>query len=375
MTVEIHAFDKCNIACTYCYEGEARSVEELQGAIKYDLEAILRTAGRLNQKFTTFGGEPLLFPLDDLEKIFSFGFNKFKGNGVQTNGTLITEDHIKLFKRYNVHVGISIDGPADLNDARRVGSLASTRRATGRTEENIKKLCEAQIVPSIISTIHRINAFLAFKSIIELPLKGLKFDTYEELKNLLTGTGPASCNWNGCDPYSTPAVQGIDGDGSLKNCGRTYKDGISWRKSNTRTNIRQLALYNLPQEVGGCKNCSYFAFCKGECPGESDDWRNKSDQCGLIKRLFGYIENRLRLGGIKVIEGEARKVLELRVVGSVNKGGSHLDSDHLDTPHIDEHDDIYRFEVPVISVYGVHGCTPDCHSKEHHHDAIKVPAL
>jgi uncharacterized protein len=33
---------------------------------------------------------------------------------MQTNGTLITEEHIRMFRQYGVQVGISLDGPGEL---------------------------------------------------------------------------------------------------------------------------------------------------------------------------------------------------------------------------------------------------------------------
>ena len=50
--------------------------------------------------FILFGGEPLLTDIDDLETIFKWGFEKYGGNGIQTNGTLITDRHIEMFKNY-----------------------------------------------------------------------------------------------------------------------------------------------------------------------------------------------------------------------------------------------------------------------------------
>lgn len=45
---------------------------------------------------------------------------------IQTNGTLITKSWCELFKKYNVRVGISVDGPASIHDLHR-----KTRQGTG----------------------------------------------------------------------------------------------------------------------------------------------------------------------------------------------------------------------------------------------------
>src|SRR5262245_61806732 len=74
-------------------------------------------------EFSVFGGEPLLAPISHLTEVFSFGLERFGKNGIQTNGSLITDEHIELFIKYKVGVGISIDGPGDLNIVRCANDL------------------------------------------------------------------------------------------------------------------------------------------------------------------------------------------------------------------------------------------------------------
>lgn len=338
----------------------------------YDINAMLsKTRG----EFILFGGEPLLVPLEDLEKFFKFGYEKYKKNGIQTNGTLITERHIDLFRRYAVHVGISIDGPEYLNDARRVGSLESTRRTTNKTINAIKSLCNDGNIPSLIVTLHKMNAsserlpfllqwfhdlstlgirnirihflenddcnpivltedelFTAITSIMELRTE-IHFDLYDEMFALLTEEKPrVSCTWNSCDPYTTPAVHGIGPQGELHNCGRTNKDGHDYIKSSFSGNERALALYFAPQETGGCKDCRFFFACKGHCPGESKDWRNKTDHCNVIKRIFTYLEEKIvKDGKIPLSLSNKRIKLEFEVL---NVPGANYE-------HGDEHGDSY----------------------------------
>ena len=58
-----------------------------------------------------------------------------------------------------------------------------------------------------------------------------------------------TCVWNACDPYTTRAVQGIEGHGQRSNCGRTNKDGIDFVKADREGFERYLALYPRP----GCR--------------------------------------------------------------------------------------------------------------------------
>lgn len=104
-----------------------------------------------------------------------------------------------------------------------------------------------------------------------------------------------SCTWAGCDPYTTRAVRGIEGQGQRSNCGRTNKDGIDYVKAAESGFERYLALYQTPQECGGCKNCRFFLMCKGQCPGTGihGDWRNRTEHCEVWKALFTALEQEL----------------------------------------------------------------------------------
>src|SRR5581483_5872010 len=121
----------CNIQCQYCYQNPIRDAGNFLQ--RYDLERMKAAVERAGGDFVLFGGEALLVPKRDLESLWSWGLEKYGKNGVQTNGTLIDDDHIRMFKQYRVHVGISLDGPGALNDARWKGTLERTREATAKT--------------------------------------------------------------------------------------------------------------------------------------------------------------------------------------------------------------------------------------------------
>jgi uncharacterized protein len=260
--------------------------------------AILKEGGG----FTLFGGEALLVPEPDLENLWAWGLEKFGANYLQTNGTLISDNHIRMFRQYKVSVGISLDGPGELNDVRWNGDLAATRKATAKVESVIKRLCEEGMPPSLIVTLHRNNAtadklprmhewFLelerqgvrsarlhalevesgairskyaltaeenirALLSFAELEgrLTSLRVDIFSDMEKLLRLKDRAiTCVWKACDPWTTEAVSGVEGHGQRSNCGRTNKDGIDFVKAEAPGFERYLALYHTPQEYGGCK--------------------------------------------------------------------------------------------------------------------------
>jgi uncharacterized protein len=366
MTVELTPFGvACNIGCVYCYQDPMRDAGNVLNG-RYDLAKMKAGLDAEGRDFTMFGGEPLLMPIADLEEMWRWGLERFgptkpagqNVNAVQTNGTLITPAHVALFRKYRVGVGVSIDGPGELNDARWSRSAEETREMTARTEAAIRALCADGQAPSVIATLHRLNAAperlprlkawfreldalgvrharlhvlevdhpalrqrlvldddeteAAFVEMaaLEAELPALRFDVFRDVEALLAGDDRnVTCTWHACDPYTTDAVRGVDGQGERTNCGRTNKDGVAWRKAPRAGHERQLALFHTPQEHGGCQGCRFFFACKGQCPGTAldGDWRNRSEGCPLWMALFGAVEARMLAAGRTPLSVDPRR--------------------------------------------------------------------
>ncbi|MES0491415.1 MAG: radical SAM protein [Leptospirales bacterium] len=347
MSAEIRPLGtKCNLQCSYCYQDHQREAER-SFATKpesYNFENIKPTLEKMGREFTLFGGEPLLLPLRELEKIFHWGFEKFGKNAIQTNGTLITDEHIELFKKYKVGVGISIDGPGELNDLRWAGTQEKTRSLTRRTIQSIERLCKEDQRPCLIITLHKNNASAeklpllidwlksldkmglpaarlhilennndtirekhalsnrenihTFSELYKLQEKcsNLRFDVFDDINSLLKGDDTkTTCVWGGCDPYTTRALTAVEANGEITHCGKLTKEGISFTKANQEGFERYISLYFTPQENGGCNGCRFFLMCKGQCPGTSidSDWRNKTEYCEVWKALLERAEKRM----------------------------------------------------------------------------------
>lgn len=363
---------QCNISCQYCYQHSQRDARNL--ARDYDLEAMKAALARENGRFTLFGGEPLMVDEKDLEELWAWGHQKHRANSIQTNATLINDNIIRMFRQYNVHVGISIDGPGELNDARWVGDVERTRLATMKTEQAIARLCQEGIVPSLIVTLHRNNAtadklplmhqwfrqlealgvtsvrlhiletdnwlihqkyglsahenvaaLLSFAR-LESALTTLKFDVFQDMRNmLLCRDSNTTCTWMACDPYTTSAVRGIEGHGQTSNCGRINKDGIGFSKADQPGYERYIALYHTPQEYGGCHDCRFFLVCKGQCPGTAidGDWRNRTQDCEVWKELISYVETDLIAKGVTPVSVHPnRRFLEEEMLKAWTNGSN-----------------------------------------------------
>jgi uncharacterized protein len=347
----------CNIACQYCYQNPLRNAVE--SAPGFDFDAVTAAVDALGEPLNMFGGEPLLLPLADIEKLIVFNIERFgEAPQIQTNGVLLTDVHVALFARYGAKVGISIDGPGSLNDARWAGSLARTRDCTAATLRALDLLIEAGLCNGIMVQISRANgvgdrlenlcAWLATLDskgvntarIHILALDGtatreaygltvaenvkavdrlvkvakvfgtLRLDISSDRRDMLLMDDEAvACTFRGCDPLVTESVVGLDGNGEPNKCGMTDKEGIDFLKAGAPHHERYLALYHTPQEYGGCHDCRFFLACKGQCPGSAigGDWRNRSDNCEAWRQLFTHAEAELLAEGVVPISVHPRR--------------------------------------------------------------------
>ena len=120
----------CNMTCKYCYYTEKKNLyrDDVHHVMSDELlELFTRQyieAQTMNEiLFTWHGGEPLLRPVSFYEKAIrlqqQYGRGRTINNCFQTNGTLINDEWAAFFKRHNMLVGVSIDGPEPFHDAYR----------------------------------------------------------------------------------------------------------------------------------------------------------------------------------------------------------------------------------------------------------------
>ena len=119
----------CNLSCEFCGYAQHKSTLE-QPMMSFDLfkKAVIKTCehnikcGDKSLSIVYHGGEPLLWGLDNFKKALTFEKyieHKYPGfrfyNYIQTNGKLISEEWTSFFIEENINVGVSIDGPEQLN--------------------------------------------------------------------------------------------------------------------------------------------------------------------------------------------------------------------------------------------------------------------
>jgi uncharacterized protein len=122
----------CNLACNYCYylktmhlypksESFRMPDELLEKYIVQHIDASPETMIR----FSWHGGEPTMLGLDYFRRIVAIQRkhkppNQQIVNGIQTNGTLLTEDWCHFLATEGFAVGLSLDGPQEMHDRHRV---------------------------------------------------------------------------------------------------------------------------------------------------------------------------------------------------------------------------------------------------------------
>jgi uncharacterized protein len=148
----------CNIDCSYCYLPDRRNTRKITVETLEQVFAWTFRSGLVRQPFTLLwhAGEPMVLPAsfyeeatDLLERCNDSGFEVTQS--FQTNATLVNDAWCDFIKRRNVHVGVSVDGPAFLHDRHR-----KTRRGGGtfdKAMQGMRRLHDAGVDFNVITVL------------------------------------------------------------------------------------------------------------------------------------------------------------------------------------------------------------------------------
>jgi len=127
----------CNLRCQYCYYADradaySPSTRMSQEVAERSVDHLLGAAAEGESVHVHFfGGEPLLnFPL--LRHTVEYGEEVARGAGkgitfeVTTNGTALTDEVVRFLNAHHVQVGVSFDGPPDIQDVARPAQNGSS---------------------------------------------------------------------------------------------------------------------------------------------------------------------------------------------------------------------------------------------------------
>lgn len=123
------------------------------------------------------GGEPLLLGKSRLDRLLE-GLRSTLGQestiALQTNGTLVNDELVDLFAETRTRVGVSIDGPSDVNDKFRVdrsdrSSFSSTIAGIERLRDHPKKAEIFRGVLAVIDPHSEPEAIYEFFKLLKVP--------------------------------------------------------------------------------------------------------------------------------------------------------------------------------------------------------------
>jgi len=348
----------CNMRCHYCfYEdiAEKRSCKSMGIMSNETADILIASAFRSAERGTTVsfafqGGEPTLAGLDYFRHFTQTAKSLCPPNvslcfSIQTNGILIDEDWVKLFKEHDFLVGLSLDGTKDLHDLNRVDAAGKgtwtklcrglslmqshkvrvnilcvvtnqCARHPGKVYSSLKKLGVKymQFIPCMDPSEEergtecyslqpdRYGDFLC--QLFDLWYLDWEKGNYHSVRlfddyvNMIIDGHPGTCATCGrCGSYFV-----VEGDGSIYPCDFYVLD--LWNTGQLGENsLEQIAESEVSRKFllwgqdkpGECQACRWRALCNGGC---KHDWISSKDGrhnylCPSFKKFFAHAESRL----------------------------------------------------------------------------------
>lgn len=344
----------CNLACDYCYYSSLENKNNIQTFDLMVLEKFIKEYADYSTGYMSFawqGGEPLLAGLPFFEKVIELQKKYAKkgtviSNALQTNGTLITKEWAKFFKKYNFLVGVSLDGPAEIHDKRRPNR--GGKGSFAQVMNSIQHLKEASVDFNILTVIHEDNVLRGqdlmnfytkegFQYIQFIPCMDFRSQnihtpgrfliTPQEYGQFLCdafdiwfneGTPETSIRF--FDEYlsvslhqeaslcthrkACPKMLVLESNGNAYPCdfyidqdlclGNIGTDSLTDILNNT---IYDTFLTKKENVSSKCKECEFFKYCHGGCPRNRNEQEGKNFDyfCESYQIIYAYSTNRMKL--------------------------------------------------------------------------------
>jgi uncharacterized protein len=196
-TLVMEVTDGCNLRCEYCsryktdYSGPRMPQRTIVECLRKAAEHAIAIGDKVVVQF--HGGEPLLHFKDILSAIQSISTAELESLDlrVQTNGTLLDQDVIADCNDFDIHIGLSVDGPPSVNGINRrfsdgtpVSDVIEDKIRLVRSEvrrSHISCLC-------VMSTANVARAQEVFNYIVDQGIDDVSIlPLYPDYANCLTG--------------------------------------------------------------------------------------------------------------------------------------------------------------------------------------------
>lgn len=359
LTVIFRVNNSCNLRCKYCYDSlnNTNRVVNVNEYFRNRMEDVVNYIDKLHKyknqdiRVILHGGEPLLVRSSLYEEFFEklYMNNKKIDLSVQTNGTLIDEGFIRIFNKYNVNIGMSLDGCNEQQNSCRI--FSNGKNSFNKVLDVIRNLNSRDIRFGIIMTINRehINQEKElYKFIAENNLKcnirpafptlygdNSQIMTHEEYYNFMKNMFDIWYNDSEStvkltqitelyeelmqaleEDYRPPVCStsescfgnfiSLDIDGNIYTCNRLYNTNDFYLGNLNNSTLQEIMdkckeykdsriKYILNSD---CKECEMFKKCNGGCPANAyatyGDYK-KADTyfCKGKIKLHNYIKDKL----------------------------------------------------------------------------------
>ncbi|MCC6588161.1 MAG: anaerobic sulfatase maturase [Bryobacterales bacterium] len=314
----------CNLDCSYCFylDRDADPYKELP-ARRMTADTLERLVDTYlfysypNATFAFQGGEPTLAGLDFFTKLVELqkqygrsGHNV--ANALQTNAVLLDDNWAQLFREYNWLLGVSLDGPEEINDAYRFnkaqhGTYKQVMRAIEALQkrkvdfnilcvlsqanvekprelykfyksigvDNVQFIPLAEFNPDGSRMPFTITAEQYGKFLVEMfdlwwpDRRKMRIRFFDNIAEALAGMKPGSCTMHEtCDSYVV-----VEYNGDIYPCDFFVEGG--WKLGNITMDswgeiARRARRYSFAQKKTlshpECVVCDYQSICHGGCP-------------------------------------------------------------------------------------------------------------
>ena len=152
LTVIMKATRLCNLRCTYCHSWRSGPNQKMSfEVLARATHGALRDPSVATVDFVWHGGEATVLPVGFYRKALWLQ-ERFRRPGqtllntVQTNATRLSDEWLAFLHDHDIGVGVSLAGPPEIHDARRLD--AAGRPTSARVREGIERLRTEDITRS-----------------------------------------------------------------------------------------------------------------------------------------------------------------------------------------------------------------------------------
>lgn len=338
ISITVKPTNDCNMRCKHCYHAE----EGFDNTIMkpdYAKKMFAIAAKDYSEIFVVFhGGEPTLWGIENFKDVLEYQKkiaaekNVIFKNSIQTNGVLIDNEWIELFKKYNFSVGISFDGPHNDDLRSNTEIVYNNMRRLKENGINFGTLC----VENGLSIEHIEDTYNWFKNegfnfkILAMFMAGNALEHKELELNIIKYVDclcamyrkwlfDTECNISMrtfedllkisdklyCIQYGGSCIHNricINPNGDIYPCGRPYTSDFilgnissleSFSQAFYTTAYKNLVKISVERQKQCKETCKFFGVCKGGCVSsailEVSFEKINNTTCVRAKRLLSKI--------------------------------------------------------------------------------------